>query len=67
VRFAFGGAEQDYPHFLKHPNWAKRYREASKDEPDAPEAEEELLQAIEEAQPAKYGPAGIVKGGMFPF
>lgn len=66
VRFSFGGAAQDYPIFLKHPYWAKQYGEAAADAADEPdEAEEELLQGIEEAQPATYGPADIVADGCF--
>ena len=66
VRFAFGGASQDYPVFLKDPYWAKQYGEAAAEDGDEPdEAEEYLLQGIEEAQPATFGIADIVADGCF--
>lgn len=66
VRFTFGGAEQDYQHFLKHPYWAKLYGDAA---PEAAEDEEdedeELAQVAEEAQAATYDAADIVAEGCF--
>lgn len=66
VRFAFGGASQDYPIFLKNPYWSKQYGEAAADDADEQdEAEEDLLLSIDEAQPATYGTADIVADGCF--
>lgn len=66
IRFAFGGADQDYPTFLKYPYWAKQYGGTATEVEDASDdAEDNLVQPIEEVEAVGYNTSDIVKDGCF--
>jgi 5-methylcytosine-specific restriction protein B len=66
IRFAFGGGEQDFPTFLKHPYWAKQYGDSAAADEDASEdIVDDLPQVVEDIASPSYDTSDIVKEGCF--
>ena len=65
IRFTFGAHKQDYDFWLRHPYWAKKYRELPAGTPDFRIDEEDDESDLEQMPIKPYDVSDIVNDGCF--